>query len=78
MARYRGTIKGQRGEASRLGSPKSGLVAYLNGWDIGLYVRLGPCGPDGEDIITVELNGGSNGSAGIKPIGTFTRKDLES
>jgi hypothetical protein len=29
MAQYRGTINGQRGEASRLGTKRSGLVAHL-------------------------------------------------
>jgi hypothetical protein len=31
MAQFRGTLHGQRGEASRLGSKKSGLTARVDG-----------------------------------------------
>lgn len=33
MARFRATIRGQRGQASRLGSAASGIVANINGWN---------------------------------------------
>ena len=36
MAHFRGVIKGQRGEASRLGSSSSGMMVRLQtwGWDV--------------------------------------------
>lgn len=38
MAHFRATIQGQRGEASRLGSEKSGIMARVNGWTAGVRV----------------------------------------
>lgn len=38
MAQFRATIAGQRGEASRLGSKKSGITADVAGWMGGVRV----------------------------------------
>ena len=38
MAQFRAVIKGQRGEASRLGSKSSGLNVKANGWTSGIQV----------------------------------------
>lgn len=48
MARFRATIQGMRGEASRLGSKSSGLVVTANGWNAGItvYVRVDEDGND--------------------------------
>lgn len=58
MARYRATIQGRRGEASRLGDSKSGVHAAANAWDIGVeahgYVQ------DDTDVIAVSFTKGSN------------------
>jgi hypothetical protein len=63
MARYRGTVQGDRGEASRLGHRS--LWVEANGWTIGGTMgmddasqekRLGEC-----DAIRFTLTGGSNG-----------------
>ena len=40
MAHFRGTIQGQRGSASRLGSAKSGLHARLGSWQGGIVASL--------------------------------------
>lgn len=40
MATFRGTIQGQRGEASRLGSAKSGLAVRAASWSGAVDVRL--------------------------------------
>ena len=58
MARFRGTIQGSRGDASRLGTPRSGLTVTADGWDIGCRVEM--TAEDGEDRIRVYLTGGSN------------------
>lgn len=73
MARFRATIQGQRGAASRLGSTSSGIQAYINGWDIGINVD-GMAGPD-NDIFNVYLTGGSNGGSGSLFIGRAYLRD---
>lgn len=40
MAQFRGTIQGQRGEASRLGSKTSGLVVTAASWSGAVQVTL--------------------------------------
>lgn len=75
MARFRATIKGQRGEASRLGGTTSGIRADVNAWNVGIRVAGGSNDRD-EDEFTVYLTGGSNNSDGV-PIGSFTRADYE-
>ena len=40
MAQFRGSMKGQRGEASRLGSKVSGLDAHIASWSGAVRVRL--------------------------------------
>lgn len=60
MARFRATIQGMRGEASRLGSENSGINVSARGWDIGVTV-YGFVDKDGKDIFEVYQDGGSNG-----------------
>jgi len=60
MAHFRGAIKGNRGEASRLGTKKSGLTARLNGWDIGADVFLEYSEERGCDILAVYVTRGSS------------------
>jgi len=61
MARYRATIQGDRGETSRLGTAKSGITAYINGWNIGVRVAIQPDPADpNKDCIWVISTGGSN------------------
>lgn len=62
MAQFRGTIQGQRGLASRLGTKDSGLVVTANGWDTGVTVELVHSG--GVDEVRVYRTGGSNNSTG--------------
>lgn len=61
MARFRATIQGQRGEASRLGSKNSGITASINGWNLGIYVEAKVDPVTGEDVFYVWKTGGSNG-----------------
>ena len=62
MARFRGTLQGCRGLASRLGGIKSGLTAGLGGWNIGVKVDC-RVNEKGKDEICVYQTGGSNGSS---------------
>jgi hypothetical protein len=61
MARFMSVIKGNRGEVSRLGSPKSGIKAYINGWDLGVYVS-GQVDEHGNDVFYIYKTGGSTSS----------------
>lgn len=70
MAQFRGTVSGQRGEASRLGSKNSGLVVTANGWNAGVTVDVSHI--DGEDVFIVYRTGGSGGSGGKEIIARFT------
>lgn len=58
MARFLGSVQGNRGETHRLGSPASGLTVDANGWRGGvrtyLYVEN-----DGSDWAVVSLTSGS-------------------
>lgn len=67
MAQFRGTIQGQRGMASRLGSKNSGLEVSCDGWNSGVTVSA-YIGKDGKDHFTISLTGGSGGftPAGIR------------
>ena len=44
MARYRGTLRGCRGEASRLGHGASGLTTVAASWQGAVRVELYACG----------------------------------
>ena len=70
MARFYGIVSGQaRTQATRLGSPRSGLRAECRGWDIGVSC-FAAVEHDDSDSIQVYLNGGSNGSGLSHFIGT--------
>ncbi len=60
MARFRATIQGQRGAASRLGSAKSGITATVNGWNAGIRVSACPGNMQGQDVFMVEVTYGSH------------------
>lgn len=40
MARFYGTLRGNRGEATRMGTPTSGLTTYAAGWRGAIRVRV--------------------------------------
>jgi len=55
MAQFWGTIKGARGEASRLGHKSSGLDTYAASWEGAVSVRLWHDPKTGRDMAQVEL-----------------------
>lgn len=66
MAQFRATIKGNRGEASRLGTASSGVLAKINGWNGGVAVVAKHSTqhrhvPQLEDRFDIYATGGSNG-----------------
>ena len=62
MARFRGTVQGGRGEASRLGTKNSGMVTKCYGWHSGVKV-VASVDEEGKDTFHVYKTGGSTGSA---------------
>jgi hypothetical protein len=74
MAKFYGGVQGHRGEATRLGSLKSGIRAFAQSWTLGARVYVWH-GPDGEDRVTVTLTGGSYGAVPDKELGTWQRDD---
>lgn len=55
MAHFRGTLKGTRGEASRLGTTKSGIKVEAQSWQGKVTVQLQHDSATGQDIAIVEL-----------------------
>ena len=55
MAQYLAAIKGQRGEASRLGSKRSGMDATVASWEGSVSVRLWHDAKTGRDMARVSL-----------------------
>lgn len=62
MAHFYGDLKGNRGEATRMGTANSGISGHIRGWDFGARVTC-YVNRDGEDCVRVVLTGGSNNSS---------------
>jgi hypothetical protein len=76
MSRFYASISGSaKTEATRQGTPKSGIVGHVRGWDVGVKVRA-VVGRDGQDEIRVYLTGGSNHPNRDRLIGEFTAQDI--
>lgn len=74
MAQYRGTLQGNRGDASRLGTKASDLVVTAHGWHLGLRAVMYYDEGAKEDRLRVELNSGSGYDNASRFLGTFRRK----
>lgn len=59
MSRFYGSIQGNRGTATRMGTAKSGMIVHIRGWDVGVKV-ICDVDKDGKDVIAVYETGGSN------------------
>lgn len=70
MAQFRGTLQGNRGQASRLGTKKSGLSVSANGWGIGINIVLYHDMTTDKDEAIVSLTRGSGGGT-IRELGRF-------
>ena len=74
MSRFYGSVVGNRGEATRMGSAKSGITGHIRGWNIG--ARVSCYVQDGIDIVAVELTGGNGGAHSTESVGRW-RLDAE-
>jgi len=77
MSQFYANIKGNRGQATRRGTKKSGLDGHIRGWHIGAKVYMRFNEQTQEDECTIELTGGSNGYLPHKQLGTFTVNDIK-
>ena len=68
MSQFYGSIKGNRGEATRCGSKASGIVGHIRGWDQGVKV-IGHVDENGAEVFEVIVSGGSNGGSSDQNIG---------
>lgn len=68
MARFLGLVSGSRGDATRLGTPTSGIRTEARGWDVGVNV-YGSVDPRDRDCFAIFMTGGSNGGSGNRPLG---------
>ena len=76
MSRFYASIEGNRGEATRQGTPKSGIRGHVRGWKLGARVFCF-VNEQGEDSVKVELTGGSSEPGTKKDLGTFTSEDIK-
>lgn len=73
MARFRGSVRGNRSEAVKLGF--NSISSRTNGWGLGVEVR-GYINDNGEDSFEITLTSGSGAEGKKKSLGLFTRKNL--
>lgn len=59
MAKYYGTVKGNRGAATRIGSSSSGLMASAQSWN-GSLIAYVHDGDGDEPIFDIEISNGSS------------------
>jgi len=76
MSRFYASIKGSRGEATRQGTPKSGIEGYIMGLDLGVEV-VGSISAEGHDTFKVYLTSGSSGKGQRELIDGYDKTDLE-
>lgn len=71
MSRFYATVNGQsKTTATKCGNKQSGMYAHIRGWNIGATIDL-MVDSDNEDILCIEITGGSNNAATKKFIGRF-------
>ena len=76
MSRFYASIQGSRGEATRQGTPNSGIQGHIRGWRLGARVSMG-IDNDGEDVCTIQLTSGSAGYGKERFLGKFKASDLK-
>ncbi|KKL25198.1 hypothetical protein LCGC14_2407700 [marine sediment metagenome] len=60
MAQFRATIRGNREEASRLGTKKSGIEAHINGWFVGVAIYAAHDVSNNQDRFSIYITSGSD------------------
>jgi hypothetical protein len=70
MAHFYADIQGNRGMATRMGTPNSGINGHIRGWNIGVKV-VGWVDENGKDCFQVHKTGGSTGKGQMEVIATI-------
>lgn len=70
MARFYGSMKGNRGEVTRCGSLNSGITAHVRGWNVGIQAEVHKDfgGDFHKDICEVFITTGSGGDGTRKHV----------
>ena len=74
MSRFYGSLKGNRGEATRCGTAKSGINSHARGWHIGARVSCF-VNQDGQDEVWIRLTGGSSNPSQQLDLGGYILRD---
>lgn len=73
MSRFYGSMQGSRDTTvTKCGTKNTGMHAHIRGWNLGAMVSMSTDSED-NDIVTVTLTGGSNGTMQSKTLGSFKR-----
>ena len=75
MAHFYASIRANKGEVTRVGTPKSDIEGHIRGWNLGVRVR-GYVDKDGNDRFDINPSTGSSGHGPSKCLGSYTKKDL--
>lgn len=76
MSHFYASIQGSRGEATRQGTPASGITGHVRGWHSGVEV-VGNVSDDGTDYFDVFATWGSTPRGQRVYLGTVKRTDRE-
>lgn len=71
MSRFYASIQGTRGEATRQGTPKSGISGHVRGWEVGVEVVGFINTTTGKDMFQVYRTSGSGGAGHNELIATI-------
>ena len=74
MAHFRGTIEGNRGDTSRLGTKKTGLIVTANGWKAGVQVEVRHDKEKNSDVFEIYKTTGGDCAIVKELIGSFRVK----
>jgi len=72
MAQFYANIQGNRGEATRMGTKRSGIHGHIRGWNVGAKVFVTHNEKTGKDEVTVYKTGGSKEQVPNEVIAEFT------
>lgn len=76
MSRFFASIQGNKGEATRQGTEKSGIAGHIRGWDLGCRVNCA-VNHEGEDFVRISLTSGSNGNGREVHLWSGTRANYD-
>lgn len=75
MGHFYAGIQGNRGEATRMGTAKSGIYGHIRGWHVGAKIYASHSG--GIDTISVYKTSGSNGDKPDELIACYSEDENE-